>query len=113
MSLRTDVQAQLDRVSFRQPLASLRPRLRVAEGRVSRPRVRCDLVLSIPDSTDGVPRDFVTAFCVDTREATARWIGAIERALLDRARHELGESLMLDGVLVNDPHATSTTRRRP
>ena len=44
--------------------------------------------------------------------AVARWVEAIEGALLDRARHELGESLMLDGELVNDPHA-QPTRRRP
>jgi hypothetical protein len=112
VSTRTEVQAQLDRVTFREPLASLRPRLRVAEGCVSRPRVRCELVLSIPDSADGVSRDFVTAFGVDTREPVARWVEAIKGALLDRARHELGESLMLDGVLVNDPHA-QPTRRRP
>lgn len=105
MSTRTEIQAQLDRVSFRQPLASLRPRLRVAEGRVSRPRVRCELVLSIPDSVDGVPRDFVTAFWVDVREEPSQWLLAIEAALLDRARHEVGESMLLDGAVANDPHA--------
>jgi len=105
MSTRTDVQAHLDRVRFRQPLASLRPRLRVAEGRVSKPRVRCELVLSIPDSVDGAQRDFVTAFWVDVREEPPQWLDAVEAALLDRARHEVRESMMLDGVVVRDPHA--------
>ena len=112
MSTRTEVQAQLDRVRFRQPLASLRPHLRVAEGRVSRPRVRCEVVLSIPDSVDGVRRDFVMVFWLDTREPPSRWLGAIEAALLDRAKHEIGESLMLDGMVVNDPHARVSTRRQ-
>lgn len=110
-SLRSLAGARLARVSFRLPLSLLRPRFRVAPGRVRRAkegqpqRVCCEVVLALPDTFDGACRDFSTAFWLDLGDdCDDAWVGAIVSALLDRARHEIGESLLLDGIAVRDPH---------
>ena len=109
-SLRDCAERRLARVAFRDPLKRLRPLLRVAPGRIRRARagapqrVCCELVLQLPDSVDGVTRSFTTAFWLDLTDTSEAWLGAVVAALLDRAKHEIGESILLDGTAVLDPH---------
>lgn len=110
MTLRQRINADLARITFREPLCRLQPVLRVHPGRLRRSRqgdrwaVCCEVVVTLPDSVDGVLRSFSTAFYVDPDAAPKTWIPSVMAALLDRSRHEVAEATLLDGVAVCDPH---------
>lgn len=113
MSPREELQALLDRISFGPPLAPFAPEVRVAAPPRRDGLAHLCIAMRFTEARTGEPFEVLEPVSVrDWRNPTVL-AGVIFDGVVRRLRHEVGESIQLDGAVVFDPHHPSTRRPDP